>query len=283
MTDAELEALVATLLAKFYERRLGKLSEITLATICRKNPYLFRAIGMVKPLDIIEGVLQAFLSSSEETVFGNIFFEPLVLAASQAKGGRPSGATGVDIEYTSETTNTAIAVKSATNSQNASAQTRQNTEFMELRSRLLKTGKNFDAIIGYCYGRASGNPPNRIFRRVAGQAFWEELTGDEQFHLKIIHAMGVLPDVHKQQYDAERVRLVLRLDKDFAVNFVTADGDINWDKLVAFNSGKNPPVRLQRVVEEPGTDRLILEEMPASEMEADTAARDIEDKQNESI
>ena len=114
---------------RFYERRLGKLSEITLATICRKNPYLFRAIGMVKPLDIIEGVLQAFLFPlRKKQVFGNIFFELLVLAVSQAKGGRPSGATGVDIEYTSETTNTAIAVKYATNSQNASAQRRQNTE-----------------------------------------------------------------------------------------------------------------------------------------------------------
>ena len=265
MTDAELEALVAKLLANFYERRLTKLKEITLATICKKNPYLFCATGVSKSLEIVESVLQAFLSSSEETVFGSVFFEPLALAASQAKGGRPSGALGVDIEYTSATVNTAIAIKSSTNSQNASAQGKQNSEFLELRSRLLKTGKNFDAVIASCYGRAVGTPKNRIYRRVAGQAFWEELTGDSEFYLKIIAAMKNLPSKHREEYETERAVLANRLATDFSLNFAL-EGRINWNKLLAFNSGKAGSIRLQRARQEPGTGRAILEDVPEYEL-----------------
>ena len=265
MTDAELEALVAKLLANFYRRRLAKLKEITLATICKKNPYLFRVAGVSKPSEIVESVLQAFLSSSEETVFGTVFFEPLALAASQVKGGHPSGAAGVDIEYTSETTNTAIAIKSSTNSQNASAQGKQNSEFMELRSRLLKTSKNFDAVIASCYGRAVGTPKNRIYRRVAGQAFWEELTGDSEFYLKILDAMKNLPDEHRREYDLERDILAARLEGEFALNFALG-GIINWNKLLTYNSGKDASIRLQRARQEPGTDRAILEDISEYEL-----------------
>ncbi len=267
MTDEELRVKVAELLNAFYARRLGKLSEINLSTICRKNPYLFRAIGVNTASDIIGEVLRAFLSSSEETVFGNIFFEPLVLAASEAKGGRISGAVGVDIEYSTPTTNTVIAVKSATNSQNASAQAKQNSEFLELRSRLQKTGKGFDAIIAYCYGRATGGtPPNRVFRRLAGQPFWEELTGDGEFYIKIIHAMRDLPDQHRISYTAALETLTARLRADFGVNFLHPDGKIHWDRLLAYNSGKDARIRLQRAVIEPTTNTIVLEELPEYEM-----------------
>lgn len=124
MTEEELVATVQKLLEVFYAKRLGKLSRIALTTICKKNPYLFRAIGLTKASEIIESVLQAFLSSSEETVFGNEFFEPLTIAVSEIQGGHKSGVRGIDIEIPSANKHTAIAVKSATNSQNSDAQTK---------------------------------------------------------------------------------------------------------------------------------------------------------------
>ncbi len=48
----------------------------------RKNPYLFRALGSEIASDIVQQILQAFVSSSDETIFGDAFFEPIALMAS---------------------------------------------------------------------------------------------------------------------------------------------------------------------------------------------------------
>ena len=60
----------------------------------RKNPYLYRAKAMQSATKIVDSVLTAFVSSSEETIFGNCFFEPIAIAAS---GGNKALAEGIDI------------------------------------------------------------------------------------------------------------------------------------------------------------------------------------------
>ena len=250
---------MASLLSNFYNSRITKLRNLKLKNVLVKNPYLFRACGVRKASEIIEGILSAFLSSSEETIFGNCFFEPLAqLSASKTKNARFSEATGIDISYEDSTTYTAIAIKSSVNAQNASAQTKQNDEFVSLMHRLSKNKKKFDAIIGHCYGRATGSTPKgKIFRRLAGQAFWAEITGDPDFYLRIIKAMGSLPEQHRLQYDEERAALSNRLDKQFVLNFVDRGGRIQWDKLVRYNSGRARPEALTAVAPEDSLPEVI--------------------------
>jgi hypothetical protein len=74
MDTKELEVLIAKCLQDFYKRRLEKLEKLKLRTFLkRKNPYLFRAMGMQKASDIVERVLEAYISASDETIFGNVF------------------------------------------------------------------------------------------------------------------------------------------------------------------------------------------------------------------
>ena len=126
-------------------------------------------------------------------------------------------------------------------------------------------GKAFDAIIGYSYGRATGTPTGKIYRRLAGQAFWQELSGDADFYLKILRAMKDLPTAHRKDYDAERTKLANRLTQGFALNFVTPTGEIAWDKLLRFNSGTGKPDRLLRVQADPNTGTPAVEEDTAAE------------------
>ncbi len=44
-----------------------------------KNPYLYRAKAMQSATEIVDSVLTAFVSSSEETIFGNYFLSRLLL------------------------------------------------------------------------------------------------------------------------------------------------------------------------------------------------------------
>ena len=259
ITDEELQGLIKKCLADFYRRRLATLTGLRLKDALTKNPYLFRAMGVKEPAEIIAQLLQARVSSSDETHFGDAFFEPIVLAVS---GGHVSGATGVDVEIETDNQFKAIAVKSGTNAQNASAQSKQNQEFNELRSRLHKIGKHFDAVIGYCYGRTTGAiPKGKIYRRLAGQAFWEELTGDANFYLKLMRFVGEYPAEHRREYEAEFDQLVSRFNEEFKSEFSALDGGIDWEKLIAFNSSKERPKnsKFAREVAEAEYQPLLIE------------------------
>lgn len=74
---------IAQALETFYANLIAKIDELNIQKIMkRKNPYLYRAKAMQNAAEIVESVLTAFVSSSEETIFGNCFFEPIAIAAS---------------------------------------------------------------------------------------------------------------------------------------------------------------------------------------------------------
>lgn len=135
---------------------------------------------------------------------------------------------------------TAIAVKSGTSVFNAQSKKRQIAEFKSLEARLRKLQKQFDPLVGYCYGRKIRSN-NTNFRELAGQAFWEEITGDADFYLKIIRLMKDKPQQHIVEYRKSFDAATNRFTAEFISNFCNEDGTINWDKLTEFNSGKEKP------------------------------------------
>ena len=74
---------IASALEVFYGSLIEKIDGLDIVKVMkRKNPYLYRAKAMENAAEIVESVLSAFVSSSEETIFGNCFFEPIAIAAS---------------------------------------------------------------------------------------------------------------------------------------------------------------------------------------------------------
>lgn len=237
MNQSELEDVIRRSLDDFYQRRMKKLSELKLSEVLRKkNPYLLRAIGVQDAREIVTEILRAYMSSSDETIFGDAFFEQVAKAAS---GGVVSPGEGVDIAIETDAVYKAIAVKSGPNIFNSSQAKRQDQEFKSLRSRLLKLHKEFDPLLGHGYGRKSADPTkDRTYRIRSGQAFWEELTGDSDFYIKLISLIGSYATQHRDEFKHEWDKAINRFEYDFLNNFGKADGSINWEKLVRFNSGK---------------------------------------------
>jgi hypothetical protein len=239
VSAVQLERKIGELLDEFYQQRLMKINKLNLKEILgRKNPYLFRALGVQSASEIVHSILSAFSSSSDETIFGNIFFEPL---AAFVPGGAASPSEGVDIAIETANQYKAIAVKSGTVVFNAQSRKKQIDNFKSLEARLRKLRKHFDPIVGYCYGRKKSRHADN-FRELAGQEFWQELTGDPEFYKKIIALMKDKPQQnlrkYKEAYDAALNRFV----RDFILDFCNPEGSIDWDKLVQFNSGKSDAV-----------------------------------------
>ncbi len=236
MKPDDLESIINKSLEEFYQRRIKKLSTLKLKdTLRKKNPYLFRAIGIHKASEIVERLLRDYMSSSDEGIFGDAFFEPI---AKLCSGGSVAPNEGVDVAIETDNVYKAVAVKSGPNIFNASQAKRMNDEFSSLRSRLLKLHKQFDALLGHGYGRKSAEPTaKRLYRIRSGEAFWTELTGDPEFYLKLIRQMRDAPARHRAHFDEEWAKAVNRFELEFLSDFSTSDGSIDWEKFVRFNSG----------------------------------------------
>jgi hypothetical protein len=185
--------------------------------------------------------LDAFVSSSEETIFGNIFFEPIAIIVS---GGNKSSAGGLDIDVVKQGVYHSISVKSGTSVFNSSSKNNQEIKFQKARQRVATKKVAFDAIIGYCYGRKgkpSANAAPHIFRELAGQEFWEELTGDSNFYLDLLRFIGNNPSKYTQRFMTSYTNALNRLECAFLNNFCASDGSIDWEKVLIYNSAKNPP------------------------------------------
>lgn len=230
---------VATALEDFYNSLISNLDKLNIKTVMRrKNPYLFRVKAMNGASQIVEALLSAFVSSSEETIFGNVFFEPIATTAGQ---GQKALAEGVDIMIELDDTVYAIAVKSGTSVFNAASKKKQEQNFMAAQKLAQQARKRFVPIVGYGYGKKSvsnrGLP--KFYLELAGQDFWAELTGDTDFYLKLIRYMKSLPEKYIEDFNAAYQKAANKLVREFTSEFCLEDGSIDWEKLVEFNSGSN--------------------------------------------
>lgn len=235
--EQEVIQAIATALDNFYDRLIIKVDSLNINTVMkRKNPYLFRAKAMNGAAQIVDAILAAFVSSSEETIFGNVFFEPIATAAAQ---GQKALAEGVDIMVERENTIYAIAVKSGTSVFNADSRKKQEQNFMAAGKLAQQAKKRFVPIVGYGYGKKKttnrGLP--KFYMELAGKDFWTELTGDEEFYIKLIRFMDKLPEKYVEDFDASYQKAANRLVKEFTHEFCLDNGSIDWEKLVEFNSG----------------------------------------------
>jgi len=82
----------------FHQKRIERLDKLKLKTVLKKkNPYLFKAKNMLTASEIVKGIADAFISSNEETVFGD-WLEGLAIFINQkVYGGWKSGIPNIDL------------------------------------------------------------------------------------------------------------------------------------------------------------------------------------------
>lgn len=71
---------IASALETFYGTLIEKIDGLNIQKVMkRKNPYLYRAKAMQSATEIVDSVLTAFVSSSEETILEIAFLNRLLL------------------------------------------------------------------------------------------------------------------------------------------------------------------------------------------------------------
>lgn len=261
MKDAEVEKLVRKCLADFHSRRLTALKSLDVSDLLkRKNPYLFRAKGIIGATDMIADLLTAHISSSDETIFGSVFFEPICKHASKFI---IAAARGSDFVLEAEDAYQAISLKSGPNAFNADQVSKLNDRFREmensLRATLRTLRKQFVPIMGCAYGK--GNLPpgkSRRYYKLAGQEFWERVTGDPNFYVKLLTFMRDYPVVHQAEFEQASKDAIIAsfaiLLTSFAMHLALSNGSGLLNSIAARRSVKLAKVVARTGVYEVGAD-----------------------------
>lgn len=226
-------------IAVFHTTRLAILDRVNLYDVLRKkNPYLFRAKNILTASELISSMLDARLSSSEEKVFGDFLERLAIFISQQVADGRKSSAKGIDLEFQRENALYLVAIKSGPNWGNSSQYQSLETNFKAAVKvqRQAQSGVVIQPVLGICYGNTP-RADNGLYLRLMGQDFWYFVSGEPDLYLDLIAPIGYLAREHNDQFYEKQAALKNRLTKEFTEVFCFPDGQIDWVKLVGFNSG----------------------------------------------
>ena len=240
ISDGQITAYVEANIGTFHDKRLESLNKLKLRDLLRrKNPYLFKSKDLVVVADLIRSLLDAHLSSQEETLFGDFLEGLAVYVAETVHGVWKSSATGIDLEFAIGETRYIVSIKSGPNWGNSSQIARLKENFATA-SKVIRQGNrtaNIIAVNGCCYGR-DNSPDKGGYFKYCGQEFWELISGDANFYTRIIEPLGHNAKQRNRTFSDQYGVVINRLSREFANSFCTDDDAIDWPKLVAFSSAK---------------------------------------------
>ena len=240
ITQQEITDYVAANIQIFHQKRLDSLPELKLMKVIgRKNPYLFKAKNINTAQDFVKTILDAHLSSQEETIFGGFLEQLAIFICSQVYGGQKSSAEGIDLEFGKDNRRYIVSIKSGPNWGNSSQIKKMRDNFRQAK-RILGTNTsstNVIAINGCCYGRVA-NPDKGDYMKLCGQKFWEFISGDNNLYTDIIEPLGHQAKERNEQFMEEYSKVVNKFTAEFITTFCD-DGSIVWEKIVKFNSAEN--------------------------------------------
>jgi len=223
----------------FHAAKLDSLSKLELKKILlRKNPYLFKAKNILTSEVLIRQLLDAHLSSQEETIFGSFLEGLAIFICKESYGGTKSSAEGVDLEFIKDKIKYIVAIKSGPNWGNSSQIARMIDNFKQAK-RILGTNTakiNIVAVNGCCYGR-DNVPDKGDYLKYCGQSFWEFISGDSSLYTEIIEPLGFEAKQKNDDFQTQYATLINKFTIEFSSEFC-ADGVIDWKKLVELNSKK---------------------------------------------
>jgi hypothetical protein len=221
----------------FHESKIKCLEQLDLRKILKsKNPYLFKAKNINIASDLIKDILDAYLYSSEEKLFGDFLEELAVFISRKTCDGEKSPATGIDLQFKVGDIFYLVSIKSGQNWGNSSQHRKQEEDFKNA-IRVLKQSKhtsNVQPVLGICYGN-SKTTYTRSHIKVVGQNFWYLLSGNQNMYTDIIKPLGYRAKEHNERFLKEKGRIINLFTDQFLKEFCD-DGMINWNKLVEFNS-----------------------------------------------
>jgi hypothetical protein len=223
----------------FHQKRIQSLDSLKLQNVLRrKNPYMFKAKNVLTAEQIIRGIIDAHISSNEETIFGDWLEGLAIFINKKVYGGFKSGITGIDLEFDKNGIRYIVTIKSGPNWGNSSQISKLSLDFKTAKKALRTSNSqlNIVAVNGCCYGR-DNNPDKGDYFKYCGQLFWEFISGEINLYTDIIEPLGYKSKEKNDEFQESYSQIINKFTREFIITFCRDNGSIDWEKLVKFNSG----------------------------------------------
>lgn len=224
----------------FHQKRIDRLKKLKLKEVLKqKNPYLYKAKYILTVEQIIKGLTDAYISSSEEGIFGNWLEGLAIFINQEVFGGWKSGITGIDLEFDKDNIRFIVTIKSGPSWGNSGqiAQMKSNFNTAKKTLRTSNSGIIIMAVNGCCYG-ADNKPDKGDYFKYCGQEFWEFISGNKNLYTEMIEPLGFKAKQRNEEFLQSYSQMINKFTREFINEFCLKNGDIDWKNLVEFNSGK---------------------------------------------
>ena len=240
-------------IGEFHQTRLDRIKKMQLDDVLsRKNPYLFRTKSQ-SVIRLVTGMMDAFLSSQEEGLFGTFLEGVAVFVASEVYDGyKPSTKqlTGIDLVFGKDADLYIVDIKSGPNWGNSSQVTKMYLNFNECISILQRDYPNrrIIPVNGCMYGKDTKPLKEgkikkegdvvEIFEywKLCGQDFWYLISDNPELYIEIIEPLGYRAKQRNIAFQEEYDSFLNRLVRDFLNRYCHDNGSVAWDRLTEFVS-----------------------------------------------
>ncbi len=219
----------------FHQSRLNVFNRLNLRDIVkRKNPYLVRAKNITLASQLVTHWLTAYLSSSEEELFGQFMEKLAIFIASQTCDVIANPLQGVDLLFKNGETVHIVQIKSGPNWGNSDQQRRLRQNFAEAKAIVEQVSPLVQCTLGICYGKKRPTT-NGSYQTLTGSSFWKFISGNERLYIDIVEPIGYHAREHNAQYQLQYDQhiniLTAQVLNEFCVN-----GEIHWESLLKLSS-----------------------------------------------
>jgi hypothetical protein len=238
------------IMGPFHEKRLERLNQLKLKDILkRKNPYLFKAKNIETSGDFIKYLLDAFLSSQEETIFGNLMENLAIYICKVVYDGKKAEESkyrSLDLIFEKENKTYIVGIKSGVYWGNSDQINRMKNNFKTAKTLLREEGvvNEIIAVNGCMYGRDSkpfkdNEDRDKSYFKYCGQLFWEFISGDSDLYKRIIIPIDKEAKKRDESFKLIYTGKTNEMIKQFSEDFLNNEGLINWEKIIDYVSKNN--------------------------------------------
>ncbi len=108
----------------------------------------------------------------------------------------------------------------------------------KIATRTLRTSNSrltIVAVNGCCYGR-DNNPDKGDYFKYCGQKYWEFISGNTNLFIEIIEPLGFKVKEKNEDFIKSYSKMINKFTREFTTDFCKNNEEIDWEKLVRFNS-----------------------------------------------
>ena len=142
------------------------------------------------------------------------------------------------MEFDSDGIRNIITIKSGPNWGNSRQIAGLKNDFKKAKQTLRTSNSKLQirAINGCCYGNENQQDKGDYFK-YCGQSFWEFISNDSNLYIDIIEPLGYKAKEKNDDFIKSYAKMLNIFTKEFTNMFCKRNGEIDWNKLVVFNSG----------------------------------------------